>query len=118
MTSVVLANAVPSRGEVVITMTATMRLPKPVAETWEWQLQAACRDLSTSTFFHPENERGSARSNREEQAKQICHRCPVMLSCREHALAVQEPYGVWGGLSERERQDLLAKRVPKPRAAA
>ncbi|MBK0869938.1 MAG: WhiB family transcriptional regulator [Saccharopolyspora sp.] len=100
-------------------MTATMRLPKPVAETWEWQLQAACRDLSTSKFFHPENERGSARSNREEQAKQICRRCPVMLACREHALAAQEPYGVWGGLGERERQDLIAKRMtPQQRTAA
>lgn len=90
-------------------MAATMRLPKPVTETWEWQLDAACRDLSASVFFHPENERGSARAEREEKAKAICRGCPVMVSCREHALAAGEPYGVWGGLGERERQEITAK---------
>lgn len=89
-------------------MTATMRLPKPVTETWEWQLDAACRDLNTAAFFHPENERGGARADREEKAKAICRECPVIASCREHALAVGEPYGVWGGLGERERQEIAA----------
>lgn len=89
-------------------MTATARLPKPVTETWEWQLRAACREVSTSVFFHPENERGNARSSREEQAKAVCRRCPVMWPCREHALAAAEPYGVWGGLGEHERQELLS----------
>ncbi len=90
-------------------MTATMRLPKPVAETWEWQLQAACRDVGTSVFFHPDNERGNARHDREEKAKEVCHRCPVMWSCRRHALDSHEPYGVWGGLSEHERTELLSR---------
>jgi WhiB family redox-sensing transcriptional regulator len=88
-------------------MTATTRLPSPVAEIWDWQLHAACRDLSTSLFFHPENERGSARNQREERAKAVCRECPVMAQCREHALRVREPYGVWGGLTETERQQLL-----------
>lgn len=92
-------------------MTATLRLPKPVTETWDWQLQAACKDVSTNQFFHPENERGTARADRDEHAKEICRRCPVMSPCREHALRSQEPYGVWGGLSERERQELLARRA-------
>ncbi|MEV0697217.1 WhiB family transcriptional regulator [Saccharopolyspora sp. NPDC050389] len=89
-------------------MAATARLPKPVSETWRWQLQAACRDASTSRFFHPENERGSARDNRERRAKSICRKCPVMWQCRAHALKAREPYGVWGGLGERERRDLIA----------
>jgi len=38
----------------------------------------------------------------------VCHRCPVLTACREHALRVAEPYGVWGGLSAEEREDLLA----------
>ena len=88
-------------------MTATTRLPSPVAETWDWQLHAACKDLSTSLFFHPENERGSARHQREQRAKAVCRECPVMAQCREHALRVREPYGVWGGLTETERQQLL-----------
>lgn len=92
-------------------MTATLRLPKPVTETYDWQLHAACKDVNTNQFFHPDNERGSARTTRDERAKQICQRCPVMLACREHALRAQEPYGVWGGLSERERHEVLAQRA-------
>ncbi|RKT89149.1 WhiB family transcriptional regulator, redox-sensing transcriptional regulator [Saccharopolyspora antimicrobica] len=91
-------------------MAATSRLPKPVSEAWHWQLHAACRDVNVSRFFHPENERGSAREDREEQAKQICAGCPVMRQCREHALAAREPYGIWGGLGERERRELIDRR--------
>ncbi|MCI2421748.1 WhiB family transcriptional regulator [Saccharopolyspora sp. K220] len=90
-------------------MAATARLPEPVSEAWHWQLHAACRELSTSRFFHPENERGSARDNRERRAKLVCHQCPVLPQCRAHALKAREPYGVWGGLGERERRDLIAR---------
>jgi len=36
----------------------------------------------------------------------------VIQQCREHALKVREPYGVWGGLSEDERAEILSKRMP------
>jgi WhiB family redox-sensing transcriptional regulator len=36
-------------------------------------------------------------------AKTVCAACPVIQQCRQHALAVREPYGVWGGLTEDER---------------
>ncbi|GGM54882.1 transcriptional regulator WhiB [Longimycelium tulufanense] len=78
------------------------RLPKPVSETWDWQRQAACRGMDSTLFFHPEAERGSARQAREERAKAVCRRCPVMIECRQHALRVHETYGVWGGLGESE----------------
>lgn len=94
--------------EVEIDMTGVARLPKPVSETWDWQLRAACKDLGTSVFFHPENERGSARARREQRAKEVCQQCPVLRQCRRHALEVHEPYGVWGGLGERERQALIS----------
>ena len=64
--------------------------------------------------FHPDGERGPARAEREERAKQICGRCPVLEHCRRHALAVGEPYGVWGGLSMAERSALL-HRAPDER---
>lgn len=89
------------------------RLPTPVSEAWEWQLSGACRSSDTVLFFHPDGERGLARSRRQEAAKAICAQCPVLVECRAHALAVHEPYGVWGGLSEEERSRLLAEsRVP------
>ena len=84
------------------------RLPAPLAEYWDWQAAAACRGLDSEVFFHPENERGPARRKRVAAAKRVCDGCPVLSGCREHALASQEPYGVWGGLSEEERVALFS----------
>jgi len=42
-------------------------------------------------------------------AKAVCAQCPVLAACRAHALAVQEPYGIWGGLSEEERFEIISK---------
>ena len=84
------------------------RLPGPNSELWDWQLEGACRGNDSSLFFHPEGERGPARSGREARAKQICAGCPVVEPCRAHALSVREPYGVWGGMSEAERDEELA----------
>ncbi|MFC7343881.1 WhiB family transcriptional regulator [Saccharopolyspora griseoalba] len=94
-------------------MTTTARLPKPNSEEWAWQLRAACRDLRTAHFFHPENERGGKRVERERRAKRVCRRCPVIAQCREHALRTREPYGVWGGLGEQERRGLLGGRAAR-----
>lgn len=91
-------------------MTSISRLPGPVMELWEWQYDGACRDADTTMFFHPEGERGAARRRRVEAAKEICAQCPVLQQCREHALAVREPYGIWGGMSEEERVAEIAAR--------
>ena len=96
--------------------------PGPVAALWEWQYKGLCRTTNPDTFFHPEGERGPARASREARAKQICRRCPVLDQCRRHALAVHEPYGVWGGLSESERDTIIrghdrSLRIPDQRAA-
>ena len=89
-------------------MSEISRLPGPVMDLWEWQYQGACRDVDDTLFFHPEGERGSARRRRAEAAKAICAACPVLMECREAALRVREPYGVWGGMSEEERAATLA----------
>lgn len=88
-------------------MAELSRLPRPIADEWEWQYQGACRDLPSEMFFHPDGERGPRRRNRENTAKAICATCPVLLACRAHALAVQEPYGIWGGLSEDDRLSII-----------
>lgn len=80
------------------------RLPGPNADIWDWQLQGSCRGEDPAVFFHPEGERGPARAARERAAKAVCASCPVMKQCADHALAVREPYGVWGGLSEEDRE--------------
>lgn len=91
-------------------MTDTSRLPTPVSETWEWQLRAACRGMDAEAFFHPEGERGQARTARVARAKAVCRRCPVIVECRSHALAAQEPFGIWGGLDEGERRAAIDRR--------
>ncbi|MBO1416033.1 WhiB family transcriptional regulator [Streptomyces sp. FH025] len=80
------------------------------AEDNPWHTGAACRRDEVGLFFAPSKEPTAARLSREEQAKQVCARCPVLLECREHALAQPEPYGVWGGLTAAERRVVLARR--------
>jgi WhiB family transcriptional regulator, redox-sensing transcriptional regulator len=92
-------------------------LPRPLNSDWEWQQDAACRAYPTEMFFHPDGERGPRRKKRIADAKAICASCPVLNQCREQALALHEPYGIWGGLSEEERTDLIAQRERQKRFA-
>lgn len=82
------------------------RLPGPMMDAYEWQYEGACMGVDSSVFFSPEAERGAKRERREQAAKQLCFKCPVIKQCREHALAVREPYGVWGGMTAGERAAL------------
>lgn len=75
-----------------------------------WHSEAACRSDEAGLFFAPSKEPTAARLSREESAKRVCARCPVMLECREHALLQPEPYGVWGGLTAAERRVVIARR--------
>lgn len=86
------------------------QLPRPLHDTWEWQFQGSCQELDPNLFFHPDGERGGPRRRRAESAKRICKTCPVIEQCRAHALAVGEPYGIWGGMSEEERHHYLQSR--------
>src|SRR5215213_6402822 len=72
--------------------------PIPV-EIQPWYEQAACLDKDADCFF-PEKG-GSTRA-----AKRICQTCTVQTECLEYALANDERFGIWGGLSERERRRL------------
>ncbi|MDJ0466383.1 WhiB family transcriptional regulator [Streptomyces sp. H27-C3] len=75
-----------------------------------WHSEAVCRRDEAGLFFAPSKEPTAARLAREEAAKRVCARCPVMVECREHALLQPEPYGVWGGLTAAERRVVLARR--------
>jgi WhiB family redox-sensing transcriptional regulator len=44
-------------------------------------------------------------------AKAICAACPVLAQCRDHALKTREPYGVWGGLGEEDREVIYAQQA-------
>ena len=77
-------------------------------------MRGRCRGVDSSVFFHPDPRPGRARAQREMRAKEICRRCPVLAECRSHALRVCEPYGIWGGMSEAERE-VHARRSCSPR---
>jgi WhiB family transcriptional regulator, redox-sensing transcriptional regulator len=95
-------------------MTTICRLPAPVADLWEWQFDGSCRSRNPDAFFHPDGERGPSRRRRDRAAKAVCLECPVLQNCREHALQVGEPYGVWGGLTEHERQAMQLASTVSP----
>jgi WhiB family redox-sensing transcriptional regulator len=88
-------------------MADTERLPGPRLEDYEWQLEAACRVLDSTIFFHPPAARNIQRDSRIARAKAICRDCPAIVACRAWALRTMEPYGIWGGLSEDARTTLL-----------
>jgi WhiB family transcriptional regulator, redox-sensing transcriptional regulator len=72
--------------------------PEPVSAD-EWQDRALCAQTDPEAFF-PEKG-GSTR-----EAKKICLGCEVRHECLDYALAHDERFGIWGGLSERERRRL------------
>jgi len=77
-----------------------------------WQRQAACRGPVAKVFYPPAApEPRSERDARETRAKAICRACPVRPECLDYALAIREPHGIWGGLSEIERSRLLDVRA-------
>ncbi|MGV1004515.1 MAG: WhiB family transcriptional regulator [Candidatus Nanopelagicales bacterium] len=76
----------------------------PIDATWEWQEVGACRGADQDLFFHPQNERGLARLRRDRAAKMVCATCPVRVECADYAIRAREPYGVWGGMTEEERE--------------
>ena len=74
----------------------------------EWQIKAACRGPQAVVFFPPSHfERKDEKLEREARAKSICATCSVKRPCRDYALSIKEPHGIWGGLSESERKQLL-----------
>lgn len=76
-----------------------------------WQDRGRCRDLDPDLFFPPvEAESTEQRHAREGAAKAVCASCPVRQECLSWALSNRERLGVWGGLTERERQLLTTNR--------
>lgn len=63
-------------------------------------------------FFPPAHaERKEEKLAREGRAKAICATCPVRGRCLDYAISIREPHGIWGGLNEVERKQLLERRA-------
>jgi WhiB family redox-sensing transcriptional regulator len=76
-----------------------------------WMDEGLCNGMDPALFFP---ERGA--STRE--AKDTCRACPVRMECLEYALERGEKFGIWGGLSERERRRIRKQRALARQAAA
>jgi WhiB family transcriptional regulator, redox-sensing transcriptional regulator len=68
----------------------------------DWAPQGACRKALPDALF----VRGSA----QQAAKKVCTGCPVIAECLADSLDNQTEFGVWGGMTERERRALLKRR--------
>ena len=77
----------------------------------DWKSKANCMGVDPDLFFP---ERGM--STRE--AKEVCKGCVVRDDCLEYALANGEKFGIWGGLSERERRRIRRARALVRRGSA
>lgn len=74
----------------------------------EWMDDAACADVDPDLFFP---KRGDSVTMR--RAKAVCDSCPVKVECLDYAMAEAIKFGVWGGMSERQR-----RRMRRDNAAA
>ena len=78
-------------------------------ESWEemrlvgdWRVSAKCQHNDPDQLF--------VRGRRQREARLICRGCPVVTECLAHALDNRIEFGVWGGLTERQRRALLKRR--------
>ena len=73
-----------------------------VMETDSWPMQAKCRGMQDDLF--PDGAE-------QKRARTICAGCPVKAMCLAEALDNRIEWGVWGGMTERERRHLLRTRT-------
>ncbi len=73
-------------------------------ETWDenWARKAQCKDTGLDAMF--------VRGAEQNRAKNLCAGCPVKMECLAEALDSKLEWGVWGGMTERERRAVLKKR--------
>lgn len=83
-------------------------MARPVEENW--RLHAACQAADPDLFF-PVSSTGKSQEQVVE-AKALCARCLVRRECLGFALRTRQAHGIWGGMTEEERN----RRTPQPRA--
>ena len=71
-------------------------------EQGDWRGRAACRDENPDQLF--------VRGAEQRKARMVCVGCPVRTECLGEALDNRIEFGVWGGMTERERRALLRRR--------
>ncbi|WP_300015126.1 WhiB family transcriptional regulator [Pseudonocardia sp.] len=69
---------------------------------WNWRAAARCRTTDADGLF--------VTGAQQREARMFCRSCPVRTECLAHALDERIEFGVWGGMTERERRALLRNR--------
>ncbi|WP_420543114.1 WhiB family transcriptional regulator [Streptomyces niveus] len=69
---------------------------------WNWSEQGACRTIAPDSLF--------VQGQEQNRAKSVCLGCHVRTECLAYALDNREEFGIWGGMTERERRALLRRR--------
>ncbi|GAA3078131.1 WhiB family transcriptional regulator [Streptosporangium carneum] len=87
-------------------------LDSPRGKTW--QDRAACVGADPEIFYpkvSTARKQEGAERRAYDKAKKVCARCTVRQECGEYALARDDRYGMWGGLTPRQRRILLNQRM-------
>jgi WhiB family transcriptional regulator, redox-sensing transcriptional regulator len=89
------------------TLEAARQLARLAGQPGDWRDSALCAQTDPEIFFPDKGESVTA-------AKRVCAACEVRAECLQEALDRGERFGVWGGLSERERRTLTARAAARP----
>jgi WhiB family redox-sensing transcriptional regulator len=87
---------------VTVTMTHRQGAAATDRSTWQWGQHGACSKAAPDALF----VRGAA----QQVAKKVCIGCPVIAECLADSLDNHTEFGVWGGMTERQRRALLKRR--------
>ncbi|MCX4411539.1 WhiB family transcriptional regulator [Streptomyces sp. NBC_01764] len=107
-----------NRSVIVTTLQATRAAQAPASDlpvNSNWRVRGACAKEDPELFF-PVGNNGPALLQIEE-AKSVCRRCPVLVTCAAWTLETGQTHGVSGGMSEDERRR-MKRRAARKRAAA
>nr|WP_116708825.1 WhiB family transcriptional regulator [Actinomycetospora cinnamomea] len=77
-------------------------MPFAAGTSVDWRHSARCRDEDPEALF--------VQGAQQRDAREVCKACPVRTECLAHALDNRIRFGVWGGMTERERRALLKRR--------
>lgn len=83
--------------------------PRPRTYDVTWQIEAACRRWPDPDVFFPD------RGDEDTAILLLCSDCPVAIQCRTQALRERQRYGVWGGLTERDRERIWEQHAGRRR---
>ncbi|MGW2692403.1 WhiB family transcriptional regulator [Streptomyces sp. NPDC001296] len=91
-------------------MTVSNRhLPDTTSREGDWRALGACRGHKNPELWYAGGNSVQAQADTRE-ARAICAGCPVLQECRRWALDSREAWGVWGGMTERQRQAVLRRK--------